>query len=199
MNNAGVDTVVLTPHFYPNRHNVGTFVANVSTAAEELAAECPDRPDLYMGAEVLYCEGIEEMEDLELLCIKGTNTLLLELPMSDEWNRGMIYEIKRMCEKYNVVLAHIDRYADIHGEELTALVSAGAMTQINVSALYSRSAMKAIEPFLASGNIHAIGSDLHGKDKKVYRRFAQAQKKLGGEYFEIMARASKLLLGAEKL
>lgn len=199
MNNAGVDTVVLTPHFYPHRHNAKAFAAKISAAAEELAAECRVRPRFCIGAEVLYCEGIENMEGLESLCIRGTKILLLELPMSEEWNRTMLYEIKRLCEKYTVVLAHVDRYAEYHGEELAALISFGALAQINVSSLYSKGTVKRLERFISPGSICALGSDLHGKDKKTYRRFAKASKKLGDEYYEIMTRSSELLSLAEKL
>ncbi len=199
MNNAGVDTVVLTPHFYPHRHNVETFTAKISAAAEELVAECHTHPRFCVGAEVLYCEGIENMEGLERLCVKGTNTLLLELPMSEVWSRGMLYEIKRLCGRYTVVLAHIDRYVEYHEDELAALISFGAVAQINISALYSKGTMKRLEGFFSSGSVYAIGSDLHGRDKKTYRRFAKAAKKLGEEYYEIMSRSAKLLSAAEQL
>lgn len=195
MNSAGVDTAVLTPHFYPNLNRVSAFTSDVTAAAEELISRCKIRPRFCIGAEVLYCDGIENMEKLDKLCIRGTNVLLLELPLSNEWNRSMIYAIKRMSAKYTIVLAHIDRYIAIHDQELRALMSNdNVFGQINAVSLFHAKTRRALLPYIESDRVCAIGSDLHKRNKKDCRRFAKAKKKLGADsYSRIMTLSSELL------
>ena len=198
MNTAGVDTVVLTPHFYPNLNRVSVFKKEVSAAAEELISRCETRPRFCLGAEVLYCNGIEDMENIDKLCIEGTNILLLELPISAEWNKAMIYAIKRMSVSYTIVLAHIDRYVGLHDRELISLLSEdNVWGQINASSLLRGKARRALSPYLKAGYVCAIGSDIHGKSKKCYRKFKKVRKALGEDnYSIIMTRSSELLEGA---
>lgn len=198
INNAGVSAVVATPHFYPHYHTVEHFLSTVSTAAEELAASVADRPLIGLGAEVLYCEGIENMDGLSRLCVRGTDLLMLELPLSD-LDKNIIYSVKHLTKKYTVVLAHIDRYMESCPDMIDALLSLGALAQINASSLFYTTVKKKLAPHIESGQIFAIGSDLHMADKKTYAYFAKAKKKLGTEYDAIMARSERLLDGAEWL
>ena len=55
-------------------------------------------------------------------------------------------------------------------------------------------------PYLNSGAVYALGSDLHGVDTDAYRDFASLEGKIGKElYSEIMGKAEGLLRGAELL
>ena len=201
MNNAGVNTVVLTPHFYPNLNRVSDFTSEINAAAEELISKCDMRPRFCIGAEVLYCDGIEEMEDLSKLCIRGTNVLMLELPVSYDWDRTMIYAIRRLASTYTVILAHIDRYVGVHDNALEVLLSDDNIVgQINASALFHKKTRRSLLPYINAGYVFAVGSDIHGNDKKNYRRFKNAAKILGTEnYAEIMLRSAALLKNASLL
>ena len=110
---AGVDTVVATPHFYPNSVSIDSFLDTVNSAAAELTellATEGDSPRVLLGAEVLYCENMHHMDGLEQLCIRGTDILLLELPLSDDWSPALFHTVRELNKRYRVVLAHIDRY-----------------------------------------------------------------------------------------
>lgn len=199
MNNAGVDTVVLTPHFYPNINRVSDFTSEVNAAAEELISRCDTRPRFCIGAEVLYCNGIEEMEDISKLCIKGTNILMLELPVSDDWDRSMIYTIRRLSSTYTVILAHIDRYVGVHDSTLkTLLTEDNIIAQINTSSLFHKKTRLALLPYIEADCVCALGSDIHGKDKKNYQRFENAAKMLGDmNYSKIITSSAELLKEAK--
>ena len=192
---SGVDTVVATPHFYPNRHTVSYIPGEIDNAAEEIKKMDVDRPHIALGAEVLYCEGLENLEELEKLCIRGTNVLLLELPL-DLWDDALFSTVRNLLKKYTVMLAHIDRYIDFQADEINILLQMGALAQINATSLFSGAARKRLLPFIMDEKIFALGTDLHGKDKRTCRRFSDAYKKLGIEYEPIMNRAEKLLDGA---
>ena len=108
----GVKTVVLTPHFYPDRESVNSFLDRRSEAYEMLCnAVMPDFPKLVLGAEVAWCAGLEKMDRLKELTIGQTDYLLLEMPYMS-WTEEQITGIWRLAEEGNVVpvMAHIDRY-----------------------------------------------------------------------------------------
>ena len=195
---AGVDTVVATPHFYPDYHTISDFLYAADSGAE-LIRDFENRPKLCLGAEVLYCNGLDTMEGLDKLCIRGTNTLLLELPFSDDWDMNMFYTVRRLGKKYNLVLAHIDRYLGIQPEGIDIFLSMGISAQVNASALFSASNFWKLSPYINDGRICALGSDLHMTDKKACMAFARSKKRLGKEFFKIMERTKALIDGAETI
>ncbi len=196
INNAGVSTVVATPHFYPNLHRVDEFEQLISSAAEELTSALPSpRPDICIGAEVLYTDEIDDMDGLGRLCIRGTDILLLELPLAD-LDKSVIYSVKRLTGEYRVVLAHIDRYMTLFPDIIDTLLSLGAVAQINSSALFCRTVKRRLMPYISDGRVVAIGSDIHTVDKKSYAKFSKARGKLGDEFDRIMGRTDSLLCDA---
>ena len=198
MNNVGVDTVVATPHFYPNYHTVDGFLERVEDAVSLLPKDDAPRPRICLGAEVLYYGGMEEMEDLDKLCIRGTDILLLELPIS-VWDMELFDTVARLAKKKTVVLAHIDRYLPKQEDEIDALLESGAIAQINASSLFHFSTKGKIMRYVNEGLVCAIGSDLHEVDKKAYHHFADAHKKLGDSFERIMEVSAALLKNAERI
>lgn len=192
---AGVGTVVATPHFYPNEHDPIAFCDTVNNAVEMIVNTRIDRPELCVGAEVLLCENMENMDGIEKLCIRGTDLLLIELPMST-WSADLCYSLKKLSSQYTVILAHIDRYIESQPDKIEQFISDGALAQINASALFCGSVKKKLLPYISGGTVCAIGSDLHLVDKKSYSQFIKAEKKLRGDYERIMERSSELLKNA---
>lgn len=195
MSDASVCAAVATSHFYPNMTTVEQFISCVDRAATELVREAVDMPPLYLGAEVLFCDGLEQMSQLEQLCIRGTDVLLLELPMH-AWSSRLFETVEILSQRMTVVLAHIDRYMHQQAEEIHNLLELGAWAQINASALDSRRKRKQLQSFLQTERVVALGSDLHGADAKAYRPFVAAPKRLGDDYAPILQRSQKLLASA---
>ncbi len=192
----GVDTLVATPHFYPNRHRIEPFLEKVDHAVALLKEqEIPFVSELYLGAEVLYCEAIDRMEDLDRLCIRGTDVLLLELPL-DRWGEDIFETVETLLDRYTVVLAHIDRYL-FQAKNIQALLDMGALAQINAEALFSFGSRRKLSPFLEGDSVVALGSDLHNVEKKNYLKFVTAEKHLGSLHGEITERSAELLKHAE--
>ena len=190
--NAGVDTIVATPHFYPQQLSVDGLLSIRSEAYALLAPHIPEGLSVRLGAEVLYCPRIHEMEGLDRLCVEGTKSLLLELPTSP-WDRELFYTVERLLRRYRVVLAHIDRYAKDHSDQLFELLDMGALAQINASSLTSFFSRRRLLPFLQNGSVYALGSDLHGSDPSDYLPFVKAPKLLGDRFDEIMSHSLELL------
>ena len=172
----GVKRIILTPHYYPQKENPDHFIERREKCYAHLLKSLPsDAPELRVGAEILICDNIEEMPLLDQLCIRGTKVLLLELPFSD-FSKSYVDSVSYLTYNgYTVVLAHADRY---NPSDIDALIDAGAKVQINAEALAKLFIGKHIKKWLDNGVVYAIGSDIHGEDKKAYKVFNNAIKKI---------------------
>ena len=130
---------VATPHFYPDKTSLEDFLCTVERSLNEMKSLAPcNSPELCIGAEVLLCDGLDRMEGLDKLCIRGTRCILLELPMGGALIRKCLDTVERIIDSgYTVVLAHIDRYVKDNEEEIDAILSMGAMAQINAEGFAS--------------------------------------------------------------
>lgn len=196
-----VNIAVATPHFYPHIHNVDTFLEKIENSLKEVkATKITTAPTLCVGAEVLLCKGLHEMQNLDSLCVRGTNTLLIELPFHSLRREHFETVEQLISNGYTVLLAHIDRYFKICPDNIDDLLSMGAIAQINADALNSHSSFKKIIRYLeTTDKICAIGSDLHGSAPKSYKPFSKASKTLAEYYESIMNRSSALLDGAKTI
>jgi protein-tyrosine phosphatase len=107
----GVDTVVLTPHFYPDRESVESFLQRREQAYRQLqAALTPDSPRLVLGAEVAWCPGLEKMENICRLAIGESKYMLLEMPFT-AWTAEHLDGLWSLISGKRVmpVLAHVER------------------------------------------------------------------------------------------
>ncbi len=159
----GVKTVIATPHFYANDESVDEFIDRRNKAYELLVDKAPDVPNIILGAEVRYYDGISRLQDLKKLRIEGTKFLLLEMPFS-RWTEYAIKEIVDIASrgKITLVLAHIDRYLSMQSKDtLVRLLENGVLFQANAS-FFGRvlGASKAVR-MLKENQIHFIGSDCH--------------------------------------
>ena len=109
----GVETVALTPHFYPSRESAKQFLARRSEAFETLRAEVDGKtlPNLLLGAEAAWAPGMEDWEELPQLCYEGTKVLLVELPFTP-WTDALFHQLYAMESKRGILpmIAHVERY-----------------------------------------------------------------------------------------
>jgi len=111
---SGADVCVATHHFYGDRQKLSSFVNRRECASKVLISANAKRPLIAIGAEVALFPGISRAEGMDQLCIKGTDLLLLELPYAT-WDSEVIREVERMTRRYEVVLAHLERFMSIRG------------------------------------------------------------------------------------
>lgn len=199
MKDMGTDIVVATPHFYPNAHTFEDFNRRVNRALGKLRDASPSNmPKLCLGAEVLFCENMADMAELDKLCIGGTKTMLVEMPFEQLGNRHIETVEELILAGYTVVLAHIDRYLKHSSHVIDEMLDLGAYAQINAAAFGSfgtrRRAMRYIKE---TDKVVALGSDLHGSNPKDYKRFSELSGLLGAGFDKIMERSASLLRDAE--
>ena len=165
----GVTSIIATPHFYPHRHTLDAFIKRRSDAYSSLVSSYNGKIDIKLGAEVLLCAGLENLEGIEKLCIEGTDIILIELPFS-EFRESYIDTVRRIQRRgLKVLLAHVDRYP---ASDIEKLLDVGVKyLQVNAEGLARFFKPKKILEWAECGYVVAIGSDIHGKDKKAYKLF----------------------------
>ena len=190
----GIKTVVATPHFYPTADNVNTFLKRRGKCAESLRSVMREGdPSVLLGAEVLICDGIERMEGLESLTVRGTRCILLEMPMT-KWTDRTYETVDAISSMgFDVVMAHIDRYEPKYIDELMEL---DVFAQLNPGTFFSRKGRKFAAKWLEAGKVVAVGSDLHGAHDADYKEFIDACDALGGHAGTVERSMEKLLSGA---
>ena len=197
---AKTDIAVASPHFYPHVHRVENFIKTREKAISLIKdAGFSNTPQICVGAEVLLCENLSEMDGLSELCIKGTNIILLELPMSS-LKRSHFDAIEEMLsDGFTVILAHIDRYLRICPNDIDTLRDMGVLMQVNTSAISPFSLHGRLKRYIKEGNVCAIGSDLHGTNPLDYKKFVKAPLVLKNHYIDIMKKSQEILENAIRI
>ena len=192
---AGVQRIVFTPHYYPHRENPEKFIERREKCYNHLMKSMTtELVDVRLGAEVLICDSIEDIPMLDQLCIRGTKVLLLELPFVD-FTESYVNSVRCLLrDGYDVILAHADRYDP---DNINRLISAGARIQLNADSISGLFIKKHIKHWLEQGYVYAIGSDIHGTDKHAYKTFKTAIKKIS-KYSEDIKSRSDLIWNMSK-
>lgn len=167
----GIDTVIATPHFYGERESMDSFLKRRNVCVQHLKRKYDSEqfPKIAIGAEVAYFEGISKAEDLNKLCIAGTNLLLLEMPFCN-WNERIFNEVKKLAgsKDFHLILAHIERYPsyqkrDSYFEDVLGL---DVTCQCNAGPLLSWSKRKQVLRYFESGQAKLLGSDCHNLESR---------------------------------
>ena len=194
LSDLGVTCVVATPHFYAqNESSVDDFIARRDAAAQALCNRSSGAMRLLRGVEVLLFRGLDRMAGLDRLCIEGTNAILLEMPLGgfDDTDAEAVERIAALGLR--PVIAHIDRYLPDTRALLLGIDSVSF--QVNAGAFLGLSRRAAcLRRMAEDGTIAAIGSDLHGTDKRALRALSRATARLGPAAERIMQNTRALLL-----
>lgn len=134
---AGVNAMILTPHFYSEEMTIEEFLARREAAWGLL--DLPVEHHIRLGAEVRYCEKLLSL-DLRKLTMGGTDYLLLELPelRYPAYAVHMVEEL--LGQRLIPILAHVERcnYFRKEPKLLKQLVDLGALAQVSAAALFDK-------------------------------------------------------------
>lgn len=187
----GIKTIAATPHFYPHLHNVEDFIAARDGAFDRMKVSFDEYGiEVIPAAEVQLCIGLDKLPGLDKLCVENTKTILVEIP-DMPMSCDMYDTLKRISRKYNVVISHVDRYSK---DVVRKLISENYMLQLNAESMTVLFEKKRISDILESGLVYAVGSDLHGKDKRPYVAMVKAKRRFF-QYFETINQRMNKLLG----
>lgn len=166
----GVKTAVMTPHFYAEDMTPSGFTNRRARALDELKCEIKQRnlseddvPEIILGAEVRYFDGMSVASELCGLTIGGTEMLLLEMPFSP-WTERMFGEIYLMRQRLSVVpvIAHLDRYINLQNKKsIGKLLDSDVLVSINAESFFNRKTAKWAMKLIENQRVQFIGSDCH--------------------------------------
>lgn len=195
----GMETVVLTPHFYPRNESPARFMKRREEAflrlKNAMAGEA-DMPELRLGAEVYFFDGISESDMLADLTVAGTELLLVEMPMS-RWNDRMLAELAGISRKAGLtpVIAHVDRYLRLNGRRLPdMLAELPVLVQANAGFFLELHSRRLAMRLLRQGKIHLLGSDCHNMTSRTPNLGVAKEKiirALGSEGLETVRRVEE--------
>lgn len=157
---ARVRTVCATPHFYPHKESIPSFLQRREASARLLRENLTaDAPQLQLGAEVLICDGMERLDGLPRLCRSETNELLLEMPFY-QWPETIWDTLYALCERRDIkiVLAHAERYPP---EAIEQLIRDNVALQLNSECLTRPLHRKRYLTWIKNGSVKYLGSDIH--------------------------------------
>lgn len=196
----GITHIAATSHFYPMENSPEEFLLRRERAALQLQeAWHPGLPQVLLGAEVYYFEGISRVEALKSLRIEGTPLLLLEMPFQP-WTNRMVNEVIALngLPDFTVLLAHIERYLWFQKREVwVELLEVGVLMQSNASFFLHWSTRHKAVHMLKSGQIHLLGSDCHNMESRA-PCLGAALKIIGESDRQVLERRSRRLAGLEE-
>ena len=201
---SGVESIALTPHFYARNDDPERFFARRNRSLATLNEALLDQnelsvPQLIVGAEVEYFEGITVMSDLDRFTLGDSRCLLLEMPMC-RWATHIVEDVLELQRRGDcrIVLAHVERYLFAQKKETVfRLLSNGVIMQANASFFTDRMSSRRAMKLLSDEFIHVIGSDCHNmttRGPNIGKACNAITKKLGAYAVEeIMQNARSIL------
>lgn len=186
----GIDVILTTPHFYADSMGIESFLVNRNAALEKvrpIADELGIR--LIPGGEVAFFDNMSRAEDLDRLCIEGTNYMLLEMPFRP-WHSGDLAEVDHIIRRgIRPIIAHVERFFGFQRDKhiVEDLMDREVVVQVNAECLIERHTRRMGIKLFKTGYAELLGSDCHNLTSR-RQNLAEGrkilQKKLGYEVLE---------------
>ena len=167
----GVKTVVLTPHYYGRRSSPEEFIKRRDAMFEHIKAQIPEGLETRLGAE-LHFTGVN-MPDQDSLCklaIEGTKYILMEFPFTTKWTSELMERLFYFIREtdYTPIIAHAERYREIQKNPalVTEFINMGCLIQVNASSFLDKREKKLAFALLKHGFVHCIGTDAHDMERR---------------------------------
>ncbi|MBR1737702.1 MAG: capsular polysaccharide biosynthesis protein [Firmicutes bacterium] len=200
----GIDTMVATPHFYIKRNSIDKFLEKRSASYEALKEKLPDDgsvPEIVLGAEVYYFNGISGAESLEKLCIGETSYMLLEMPF-EQWSEKVLRDVTNIISTRNItpILAHIERFIPYQEDMsvMNEMLTLDLYVQMNAEYINGFFTRRNALNLIRENTVQLLGSDCHNMEKRkpnLDKAFSIVEKKLGKSTLERMDTLGRRILG----
>ena len=192
----GVETVVATPHFYAHQDAPDAFLTRRAEAFAQVEGE--NIPNILLGAEVAYFDGISRCQEMTDLCLGNSRLLLVEMPWNN-WTHRMVEEICDMRANLGVtpVLAHVDRYRSQMDRYAPQLLDNQVLFQCNADAFLPWFRRKWAMGLFAAEQVHFLGSDAHNLTTRPPQMGQAVQiltKKFGAHRLQEMTSFARMML-----
>lgn len=194
-----------TPHFYAEHTTPECFLRRRDNAFAALQTAARDRegyPEILLGAEVRFFDGISNTQVLPALCLEGTELLLLEMPFT-RWTERMLGEVADIRRRGIIpVAAHLERYMAFNAKRMIdRFMDMDLLVQCNAEFFLSKRTSRKALALLRSERIHFLGSDAHDTSSRAPNLGAALElieRKLGASSVEHLLRMEEMIEFGEK-
>lgn len=184
---AGFDTIISTSHYAINCFETPEYKRK--ELIEDLNLE-ENVPNIILGSEIfLTYNVIDLLKDFKASTINGTQYVLIELPLRQQFNnlKTVINNLKE--NDYLPILAHPERYLYIQNgfNNLYELKEMGVLFQCNYGSILGNYGFKAkmvMKKMLKEGLVSLLGSDAHRKNSiyiQIPKAISKIEKYVGNE------------------
>lgn len=182
MKKCGFDNIILTPHYIKDSKYNSSKKNNLEKMKnlQEALDNENININLYLGNEIFINENIYELlMREEINSLNETNYLLIELPMSGEYDDYKEIFKDLINKGYHVVLAHPERYHSFQKDfnKIYELNKMGVYFQCNLDSIiggYGENAEKTIKRLLKEKKVAFLATDIHHK-KHDYTKWQRAK------------------------
>lgn len=201
----GVNTIVLTPHFYFSNISEEGFFVYRKKALKELEDAAKEYNINFIPACEVYLSKISLANNLHKFVIKNTRYIMIELPHRIVLSQ-VIFDLIYGVINYlglNPIIAHAERYPSVlkKPEIISELINMGCLIQINTSSLFNKKLKRIAYKMLDMGQVHCIGTDCHNENRPpVYQEAKLAiENRYGKDYFKKLQNNMKMILENKEL
>ncbi|MBR2646104.1 MAG: hypothetical protein IKD47_00890 [Clostridia bacterium] len=199
----GVDTIVLTPHYYGKKRSPQQFLEKRAECFERLREKLPEGLSVRLGAEVHFTGlNMPKAEELCQLAIEDTKYILFEFPFTTLWTRDLFDKVGDFIYDtgYTPIIAHVERYHEVlkNPALVSDLVHMGCLIQVNTSAFLEKPTKKFALALLKHSLVHCLGTDTHNAGERApdyaAAKAVVEEAGLGESWNEIQENMQKILV-----
>lgn len=199
----GYTDVLLTPHYIEDsRYSSGKMnnLEKLNLLKSELEKE-KINIHLYLGNEVFINENIVKLlKDNEITTLNDSKYLLVELPMSGEYENYEDIFLELINLGYKVILAHPERYLAFQDnfDKIYELENLGILMQCNIDSIigsYGSNAKKMIKRLLKEHKVSFLATDIHHPKKDYKKAHKKVLKYISSDEYQLLTKihASKVI------
>ncbi len=203
----GVNKVMLTPHFKIDEMTYQDFIQKRKESQQLLFSREEYKQSsitFKTGSEVYFSLKLLELDDLQSLCLEGTDYMLIEFS-----TKMKPYGIKEALMDlinlgYTPILAHVERYGYFAENPtlLYDLVMGGCLAHINAETLLNNGVRKKTAmKYLKWDLVHFLCSDSHSCEHRIpniKEGYDVLRKEFGEEYVQwLISNSEKVFDGKE--
>ena len=201
----GVRTIIATPHFWRGAFECpAQMIKERYQEIKHLAKSVGDGMEILLGCECYAnSELVHDLKASKCLTMAGSKHILVEFSEETEFAyiREQIYEL--ICNGYQPIIAHVERYHRIEESHIEELVAMGATMQVNAGSIIGEDGFKIkrrCKQMMKKDLLSFVGSDAHGsatRPPKLRRCADYIEKKMGKEYaYKILIENPKSIIQA---
>lgn len=182
----GVTGIIATPHYITDTYYVSDKKNNevLLTRLREALSDAGIAVDVWLGNEIFIDREIIDLLRRNIVStMGGTNYVLVEFSLNEEYPNYADILGDLMNKGYKVILAHPERYVLVQQDydTLEELCDMGVLLQCNIGSFigqYGKVAEKLAVKLAKENRIFAMGSDIHHArgDKRIIRAMKKLRK-----------------------